>query len=73
MRWELHCRICIGVALLHEERGAAEKTNFLRYVHVNLLRSIRISTRITHKGHQAYVYNSSQSLHHTDLGKAHRS
>lgn len=34
MRWELQCRICIGFALLHEKRGAAEKTNFLRYVHV---------------------------------------
>jgi hypothetical protein len=34
MRWELQCRICIGFGLLYEKRGAAEKTNFLRYVHV---------------------------------------
>jgi hypothetical protein len=55
MRWGLQCRICIGFTLLHEKRGAAEKTNFLRYVHVNSSSIYMYSTRITHKGYQAYV------------------
>jgi hypothetical protein len=79
MRWELQCRVCIGLGLLHEKRGAAEKTNFLALcpckvffdLYVSALESRTKGTKLMYKIHLS-LYTTQTLERRTGLSCSHQ-